>query len=60
MRTTDTVGTDVSCEAFRPITWSKRDTQETVADVKTHNAVFGALCGWGEKNGKIASITKVN
>ncbi len=34
----------VACEAFRPITWSRSDTPETVAEVKEHNAAWRALC----------------
>lgn len=34
----------VACEAFRPITWSRTDTEETVAEVKGHNAAYMALC----------------
>lgn len=37
--------TRVACEAFRPVTWSRTDTPETVAEVKGHNAAYGALCG---------------
>jgi hypothetical protein len=35
---------DTSCEAFRPITYSSRDTPETVAEVRAHNRVFDRLC----------------
>jgi hypothetical protein len=34
------------CDQFRPIAWSSRDTAETVAGVKAHNAVGKRLCGW--------------
>jgi hypothetical protein len=30
-----------------PILWSARDTGETIAQIKEHNAVGAALCGWG-------------
>ena len=39
------VGTDISCEAFQPITWSSQDTDETAAQVRAHNRAFVALCG---------------
>lgn len=32
------------CTQFRPIPWSVRDTDQTIKDVKAHNAVFTALC----------------
>jgi len=32
------------CTQFRPIPWSVRDTDQTIKDVKAHNAVFAALC----------------
>jgi hypothetical protein len=35
---------DTSCEAFRPITYSSRDTVETVAEVRSHNRAFDAIC----------------
>ena len=35
---------DTSCTAFRPITYSRRDTPETVAEVRAHNRVFDRLC----------------
>jgi hypothetical protein len=45
--TTD--ATRVACQSFDPITWSAKDTAVTVAQVKEHNAVGKALCGWGKK-----------
>ena len=30
---------------LRPITWSQRDTDATIAEVKAHNAVVKAECG---------------
>jgi hypothetical protein len=36
--------TDVSCAAFEPIRWSKRDTDETIRQAKEHNAAWTALC----------------
>lgn len=45
MATTNTLA---FCDAARPIYWSRKDTLETITQVKTHNAV-GKLCGWGVK-----------
>lgn len=43
--TTASVGTDaVACSAFEPIRWSERDTEETIRQVKEHNAAWKALC----------------
>lgn len=39
---TDTVR--VACQSFEPIYWSGKDTRETVAKVKEHNAAWKALC----------------
>jgi hypothetical protein len=39
------VGTDaVACSAFEPIRWSERDTEETIRQVKGHNAAWKAIC----------------
>lgn len=35
---------DTSCAAFRPITYSKTDSPETVKEVRAHNRVYDALC----------------
>lgn len=35
---------DTSCEAFEPITYSSRDTPETVAEVRAHNRAFDTIC----------------
>jgi hypothetical protein len=35
---------DWACLAFQPITWSGSDTQQTIAEIRTHNAVFEAVC----------------
>ncbi len=41
--------TRVTCE-FKAIYWSKRDTAQTVAQIKEHNAVGKAVCpSWGKK-----------
>jgi hypothetical protein len=43
--TTASVGTDsVACSAFGPIRWSERDTEETIRQVKEHNAAWAAIC----------------
>lgn len=34
----------VYCEVEAPITWSTKDTDQTIAEVKSHNAVFKSLC----------------
>lgn len=36
--------TDVSCAAFEPIRWSRRDTDATIRAAKEHNAAWDALC----------------
>ena len=35
------------CLAFRPISWSSRDTERTSREVREHNAVWDALCAAG-------------
>lgn len=46
--TTASGGTDapktVVCKVFQPISWSSKDTDETIKEVKAHNAVYLALC----------------
>lgn len=37
------------CGGARPIFWAKRDTVETIKQVKSHNAVGVDACGWGKK-----------
>ena len=34
----------VACGAFRPITWSRGDTDTTLRQVHEHNAAWEALC----------------
>jgi hypothetical protein len=42
--TTASVGTNaVACSAFEPIRWSKKDTEETIRQVKEHNAAWAAV-----------------
>lgn len=36
--------TDVACSSFEPIRWSVQDTDQTIAQVKEHNAAWRALC----------------
>lgn len=44
-RTTATVvPTDISCQVFLPISWSQKDTDRTIAEIKLHNAVYAAVC----------------
>lgn len=38
---------DTACRAFEPLTWSRRDTAETIRRAKEHNAVWTRLCGAG-------------
>jgi hypothetical protein len=46
--TTASVGTDsVACSAFEPIQWSKKDTDETIRQVKEHNAAWAVICNRG-------------
>jgi hypothetical protein len=35
------------CDGARPIFWAKRDTVETIKQVKAHNKVGVDACGWG-------------
>lgn len=34
----------VACNAFRPIDWSSRDTDETILAAKEHNAAYAEIC----------------
>lgn len=43
--TTQTSVIDTSCLAIEPITYSRRDTAETVTQIRQHNAAYKALCG---------------
>jgi hypothetical protein len=43
--TTASVATDsVSCSAFEPIRWSRKDTDKTIRQAKEHNAAWTAIC----------------
>ena len=33
------------CEIAKTISWSTKDTDQTIREVKAHNAVYLALCG---------------
>lgn len=39
-------GADTFCTIAKPITWSASDTDQTIREVKEHNAVGRRLCGW--------------
>ena len=41
---TDVRYLDTTCEAFVPITYSSRDTAETITEVRAHTRVFDAIC----------------
>lgn len=34
----------VACKSFRAITWDPKDTDQTIVQVKQHNAAYDALC----------------
>lgn len=38
-------GADTYCRIAKPITWSAADSDQTIREVKAHNAAFVALCG---------------
>ena len=38
--------TGVACGAFKPITYSKTDTEETRRQIREHDAVGASICGW--------------
>ncbi len=39
------VPADWACLVFLPVTWSSRDTQDTVTQIWAHNAVWESVCG---------------
>jgi outer membrane biogenesis lipoprotein LolB len=43
--TTPSGAIDTSCLAFEPVTYSRRDTPQTVREIRQHNAAFAAICG---------------
>lgn len=46
--TIPTGATDTSCQAFEPIRYSRKDTDETQRQVREHNAAWDALCKGGQ------------
>ncbi len=42
-----TANTLAFCDAAHPLYWSRKDTLETIKQIKMHNAV-GKICGWGK------------
>lgn len=42
--TGDRIDPAVTCSAFEPIRWSRRDTDATIRSVKEHNAAWEAVC----------------
>lgn len=36
------------CLIAQPIMWSPKDTDDTIRQIKSHNAVGKELCGWGK------------
>ena len=39
-----TSGTDIACQAFGPISWSRHDTPPTQRQIVSHNAAWTATC----------------
>jgi hypothetical protein len=35
------------CLIAKPLTWSPKDTDETIASIKRFNCIGSALCAWG-------------
>lgn len=50
-QTTGGAGTDVGCDAFMPLSWSKTDTIGTAKGVREHNAAWNALCAAPDVHG---------
>lgn len=42
----------VACKSFVPISWSTKDTDQTIREVKAHNGVWDTLCKGGPDAGK--------
>lgn len=40
-----TVSAGTECLRWEPIAWSVNDTDETIRQVKAHNAVYQSICG---------------
>lgn len=47
-KTTASVGTEAVCAQWRGVSWSMKDTPETIDEVKGNNARRGAWCGAGQ------------
>lgn len=48
--TTDSsAGIEIYCDNAEPITWSDKDTDETIRQAKARNAVWKELCGTRKK-----------
>lgn len=43
-RTMDIAATDLSCDVFSPINWSKQDSIQTAKQIREHNAAWVSLC----------------
>ena len=41
---TNIAGIDSGCKSFKPITWSKADTEKTQRQVVGHNRAYDAIC----------------
>ena len=44
LTTTPTSVIDTSCLANEPIRYSRRDTAETIVQIRRHNAAYASLC----------------
>ncbi len=56
-RTSLAVPTDrVATQSFKPIYWSKKDTDKTIAQIKEHNAAWKAISG--KKSDKLSLTFK--
>jgi hypothetical protein len=42
--TTDN-GADAACSVWRPVSWSQKDTDQTIREVKINNARRDGFCG---------------
>jgi hypothetical protein len=41
---TTTATAEISCMVWQPVSWSKKDTPQTIEEVKAHNARRKAYC----------------
>ena len=47
MKTAAPTSDKVTCTALRPLSWSRKDTDQTIAEIKEDNAAKKAICpGW--------------